>query len=478
MKKIILFSILASFCYTFILTGCRKDFKPDKENTTGREIVFARNADEKATVEKIKRVGQIVKQIYNDPAVRKEVSAAIKSKYYADETVGLKDLLDPTSSPLFQSAAFTGQQVSYGHFRRKFIETIGKGSAGVNQRAYTDSIQEYFMKGGLTIYFPYCDNFTLEQLESTGLSLFMADRDADEAPGEVEVLDVSGNVARHDPVTGNDPYSEANPCHIIGVNCVVQKSDGLANMYDTIPLPPPVQGRPMAISQVYVGWARSCKTHDAWISFTGNGGGDEMRFNRTSGYLEYDGSNVTGFQNTIMVSIARSDCKNRVWKRVYAPWDPNWRQDNFQQALSVYEEDTEGEKTFTGKLSTTVKKKINGIDVPITGEVSYSHKVLTKDWVFYQQAWDRDAYITTSANYDPLVWQTLMRPILVKKQLRDRTPPSAPEPGVWTVHSNLMFWWSCSLQSSIWRTDGKYWPLHTNDQSNPEFGLMWPYTIL
>jgi hypothetical protein len=247
------------------------------------------------------------------------------------------------------------------------------------------------------------------------------------------------------------------------------------DMYDTIPVPPPVQGRPMAITQVYVGWACSNKTHDAWISFTGNGGGDEMMFCRTSGYLAYDGSTVSNFQNVIMVYFDRSDCKNGTWRRTYSPWDPNWRQDNFEQTLTVYEEDTEGTKTFGGKLGTTITDSIGGALVAVPGEISYSHTIKTKkDWIFYQQEWERDTYIATSASYDPLVWQTKMKPILITKKVRNNTPPPAPEPGAWTTQNFFLFW-MCSLQSSIWRSDGKYWPLHTNSQSSPEFGLMWPY---
>jgi len=371
-------------------------------------VRFAQTEKEKERVTVLKEVGDILKFVYRKPGARFEVNAAIKTEYYDDERVLLKDLLFPDNSPIYRSEKFTKTGAVKGTFKKYFFETLNSGdyaelkaAMGLNSsktRLTTaspgvDSTNEIWTdEYGVSIYFPYSENFPLinpnDPNNNTAngdlVTIVSADREADSGPGWEAYYsepDPNGFMCPDNicyrQVTVDDDYAEFRPTHIIGVGAEP------AIMRDP---PPPATN----VNRVYHGWSIMADQKDNFISFTGNGGGSEMKIARISGYLQFQNQQVTSFTGDLVSrSFKRGDIKHKRWKRVYTVWDPDWVPDNLQQVYAVWEEDNEGTNTFTGSLSTTLSLGNNQTG---TGTIGYSIQVKTQDELITQRQITRTAY--------------------------------------------------------------------------------------
>jgi hypothetical protein len=94
---------------------------------------------------------------------------------------------------------------------------------------------------------------------------------------------------------------------------------------------------------------------DKLISFTGNGGGSEIKVCRINGFLKVQDEQITDFAGAVTtVHNTRADSRKKRWKRLFSVWDPNWNYQDIEQIYAVYEDDNMGSKTITGSLTTTV----------------------------------------------------------------------------------------------------------------------------
>lgn len=376
---------------------------------------MATNPKQKQTVEVLKEVSTILKDVYQNPKAYYEVNAAIYSDYYADERVLLKDLLFPETSTLYQTEKFKAFKAIPGEFKKEFYEVLAKkdfpylkkamhiSTAQNNFRAEaavpTDTVMEIFSNSsGVSIYFPYSENFgtsfTPAYFDNINTDPFgdlatviPADREADSAPGGKPIrrkrYDENGDLEwyiDYSPVTVNDDYSELHPTHITGVG-----AEPARPMPSDPPPPSP------AINRVFHGWSTLFKKQlDKFISLSGNGGGSEMKIARISGYLQFQNQQVSNFTGDVMtVHYTRKEIKKGRWKRVYGVWDADWKTDNLEQTYAVWEDDTQGTKTYTGSLSTTVTISPGNTG---TGTVGYSIQVQTQDELVTQRKITRTAY--------------------------------------------------------------------------------------
>ena len=378
MKLFFLRRVAIVFATFFFLFSCQNEFKNDPPGKINTDRL-PETQKEKETVTIIKQVGEILKKVYNDPKAYFEVNATIYSNYYEDERVLLKDLLFPETSTLYKSEKFKSLKVEPGFFKKKFLETLnageytelkkamGMGISQSNSKAAsaaasipTDTAAEIFSNSsGTAIYFPYSENFgsnfTASYFDAINspdnryrylATIVSSQADADSGPGgEPYVCGTKLNPTlcwRN--LTVNDDYAEIHQTHIVGVGAQQR------------PLDPPPPPTPVPnVNRVYHGWSRLTTQLDRLISFTGNGGGSEMKIARISGYLQFQDQQVVNFTGDVVTAqFTRKEIRKKRWKRVYSVWDADWVSNNLEQIYAIWEDDNKGTKTFTGSVTTTV----------------------------------------------------------------------------------------------------------------------------
>ena len=365
-----------------------------------------------------KEVASILEKVYRDPDAYYEVNAAIYSSYYEDERVPLRDLLFPETSGLYTSKKFRKFHAREGAFRKRFNEQMEKGSfpflqgeglttgkrqtmsssenglAGINKIA--GNIAVLSNKTGVSIYFPYSENFTVSFagmyrdaagnfVERNLATIVATDREADEGIGRALVKCNSGSCFRE--VLVDDDYAAARPTHIVAI--------GAEPRPEAIKEPSPSP----SMYRVYNGSCRVMRQLDRLISLTGNGGGSEIKIGRISGFLNLKNQQVTGFNgDMVTLQVRRGDIRNKKWLRVFSIWDPNWDANDKEQVYAVYEEDTEGIKSISGSLKTAVSLPGKPSPGKIEGEVDFEVSVTTQDEILTQRTMDRASYFSDALN--------------------------------------------------------------------------------
>lgn len=386
MRKI----LLLTYLFPVLLVACKKnDQLPVLGPTLER---FPVTGEEKEVVALHKEVGDILLEVYQDEAAWQEVNAAIYTAWYVDERVLLEDLLFPEESALYHSAAFIKSGRPAGIFKERFMETMNKGDFPVLRRQMNEHTAARHQLltdpagssspppstarfNNISIYFPYASTFQQTAATRSGsgrnsIAIVAADREADEAPGyELYPCGLKPCIRK---VLVNDDYCDSIPTHIItqGAETPVKQ--------DT-PATAPVH-------VVMLGNVLCRQQYDKLISFTGNGGGSELRFVRGDGFLEQNNNGqISSPQNTVSVNISRSDIRKKRWVTVNSIWDANWEVDNKEQVFGIYEEDNEGSQTLAGSIET----KLWNFTIEL---IDYSFTVQTKDDIIRQLSWNRESF--------------------------------------------------------------------------------------
>lgn len=380
------------------LFSCEKNAIP----VYSESAIFPQTEQEKEAAALHTVFAAMLQQIYQNTEAFREVQAAIWSGYYEDERVLLKALLAPGSHPLYSREAFTQFNILKGNFKKQFDQLISQpefallqkhlAKAGYQAGADWSSNSIAQTKTGLqvnansgidpdpgsaealSIYFPYSENhnpLTVDDGEKwKRATIVAADREANQAPGFEPVN--CATITCYNPVTVDDDYCETNIVHIAG-------SGGVAAT------PTPVVPQP-ALNMVMLGSVVCKRQYDHLISFTGNGGGSEIRFIRADSYLEQNSNGqITAPQNVVAVNFSRKEIRKGRWKTVNSIWDSNWEADNPEQVFAIYEEDNEGSRKLSGSIS--AKLKIFTIE-----PVNYEFTVQTKDDIIRQLGWKRNSF--------------------------------------------------------------------------------------
>lgn len=212
----------------------------------------------------------------------------------------------------------------------------------------------------VSVYFPYSEEYIDENFGASPniVSIISATADADEGIGEIPVFDSYGNLLRYDQILVNDEYAAANPTHIIGVNGIEPYDMG-AIVQTAFPPTGPIDlpNFPREVKQVYAGSVKiHNKQYDAFLSFTGNGGGSEIVITRSDGFLKIlDGQVQADNFATPPKTISRRDINKRNWVDFSYEWDGDWEKTNLNQVLNIYEDDNRNTLEISGKLGTTLK---------------------------------------------------------------------------------------------------------------------------
>lgn len=395
------------FLAAAFLMSCEKQISPPVSQATPDRY-------EQSVTAITREVSEALAEVYSDHNALVEVNAAIATGYYEDERVLLKDLLFPDQSGLYKSGAMLKFNIDTGCFRKKFCEIVEKGKFRLLSTELNPLIKPLGFNGQsqvladelasvlsstspVSIYFPYSENFNSLQLPDSASSatklgtvlkptLVYTDREADIAPGKKPYFCTTAiNKLCYTDVMVNDDYAESKPTHIITVGATPAISTPAAPLKTEL------------VTRTYNGHSRLSRQMDKLVSFTGNGGGSEIKVCRVNAYLRITDEQVTDFAGDVVtVQFTRADIRNKRWKRVYSIWDPNWNYQDIEQIYAVYEDDTQGKKTLSGSLTTTVN--LPGKIGKVEGEIGFKIEIGTQDEIITQKKVDRKSFLRDGLN--------------------------------------------------------------------------------
>lgn len=410
--------VILLFSFLFLLTACSKEKQlgmPEKKALQvdpSKVFHLPTSMDEIQLVENIKKVSNVFQELYKDPKNSKLVSAAILSKTFTDESVFLSSLIYPQNSRVGTKKRFKSISGKWGVSLESFAENFWREVKKLNDsefEAYLASLLANEMQPDrlkateatlgangentgtdLTIYFPYHEDFLPQDpIGDIGdgygpiTTIAAATADADEGFGEMPYY-VNGQFQYYVTVLINDDFCSNNPTHIIGVNGI-ETYDGPEDGGTPPPPPPP----PPGVSRVYIGEGICRNQYDKLISFTGNGGGSEIKYCRLSGYLQPANGQVTSFQDIVSFDFSRRGIRNQIWNKNYTVWDDDWHQNDNEQVLAIYEEDNTNTRTFNGSLGTTITFAPGTTG---TGTIGFNVSVASQDDIIRQFKISRNSY--------------------------------------------------------------------------------------
>jgi hypothetical protein len=409
------FGSLMIYSMLLLTAACRKNLT-DSMSAAPIEQLSEKQARVTALT---KEVARALEEVYRDNKACAEVNAAILSGYYADERVLLKDLLLPSSSALYKTDNFKITKVDTGVFSKRFCQIIEKGSYPLlsselrtvsllkkttdkvalsnDARLPGDDVSVFSGSQLISVYFPYSENFTnladiSKMAPDSKVAIMLkptivyTDRDGDAGPGKDAYYcpGSPGNICYKD-VLVDDNYAEKNPTHIITVG-----ADILPHAAVSVP-------KNDLVTRVYSGACKLTRQMDNFISFTGNGGGSEIKVCRINAYLRRSDEHVSDFSGDVVtLNFSRADIRKKRWKRVYAIWDPDWNYQNIEQIYAVYEDDNMGSASFDGSLTTnlTLPGKLGKAE----GKIGFSIDVKTQDEIITQRKLNRKSYLRDGMN--------------------------------------------------------------------------------
>ena len=399
-RRLLLFTAFISIA----AVSCKKDFsvqQEQKQKTIDRAKVFKipSTPEEKLLVENLGKLTEIFKELYKDKLNLKVVNAAIFSKGFTDESALLKDLIYPASSWLNNVAKFKSLtqkwNVSLDKFAINFWMEVNKkndpllnlflekSKGAINTVTNSTNIIE--TEGGepVSVYFPYSDEFIPPDDGGSYqpiTSIATATADADEGWSDLPYY-INGSFQYYVQVLINDDYCFNNPTHIIGINGIEEMPE------PTEPPPPPPP--PPGVSRVYIGEGLCKEQYDRLISFTGNGGGSEIKYCHLTGYLQPVNGQVTTFQGIVSVDFSRKNIRQKKWLRNFTVWDDDWVPNDLEQVFGTYEEDNTNTKAFNGAVGTTITVAPGST---VTGTIGYTVSVQSQDDIIRQLKISRNSY--------------------------------------------------------------------------------------
>ena len=391
----------------FATISCKKNATDIKEGGVDQSKVYQKpiTYDQIELVSNLEKITIVLQELYQQKNNLKVVNAAIYSKAYTDESILLKDLINPSQSILPQNKKFldlcSKWDVNLQDFSSQFWNIVNaKGDTQL--QAFLVKVQTIhvpiqslgtqtnqsgsdFSSDDVSIYFPYSDQFDNGASGSSYgpiTSLVAASAEADEALGMQPVYS-GGVLVAYNTVVVNDEYAFAHPTQIVGINGIepIQTQD----VGNVIPIDIPSTDA----YRVYVGDAICQAQYDRLISFTGNGGGSEIEYCRVSGYLKPVDQQITEFEDQISVKFERGTIRKKQWLRVYAVWDDDWTAENKEQVFAIFEEDNNATITFTGSLNTSLRASAGNT---VSGSADYQIKRSSQDAIIRQLKMSRVSY--------------------------------------------------------------------------------------
>lgn len=355
---------------------------------------------------------ELSKKAFLDPDIAKEVGLIVKSNFYQDNVISIYDLLNPESSLAYKYGKLPSSIV--GDFRNfYFKETKENGNIypnliyvaqqGVNlksSKSTNNTNGDFYNQAQLMYYLPYDSNDNDVMFDTTGIPTLV--------PGVIDAdggLGVAYDGEDWEDVFSNDDTASNNYTLIINAsfdNCsglgfapvpslaieenLPTECDNIAPMYGGAPS----SGNPTTpaniytgncndlkpggsfIRQVFVGKAKLKKQYDHYISFTGNGGGSEIRYCRADSQQAIDIDSLGNYTSTqwdtrFSQYWSRKQIRKENVRVVSSLWDENWECfGTHEQLFVIYEEDDEGDLIIDQDLSFELADDTYAADIDVT----------------------------------------------------------------------------------------------------------------
>lgn len=327
--------------------------------------------------EKAEQLSQILQEVYQNADALKELNEAIYTEYYSDERVALKDLLNPDESELYNTSKSLRSSSIKSSFKEAFEEIVDK-KLDKNSRTSGEDFEDYLIKNGVSIYFPYSDNFKNKAITSLTI-VVPKEKETDEGNGTLV------NGINKKTVIVNDEYAKKYPTHIIVAEA--KKAQKNTNSIDK-------NVKIAAVNRVYFGQMAFRRQYDPLIGFF-NSGGPDFKLFRISGYLSVVGGAVTApAADTKPVDPKRGDINTNI--DVFWLWDTDWVTANTNQVLAIYEDDDSNKDvTFTGTIGTTLKTSATSSNTT-NGSIGYTMKFKSDDEIIKQVMWNRSSFYSSN----------------------------------------------------------------------------------
>lgn len=315
----------------------------------------------------------------------------MKLFFYVDETILLKDLIFPASSELTKSERFIADARTHSVSLKEFSESFWSIANNTKDQNFiqflntlntsSDNIEKQY-----SIYFPYSENFNLNTFD---ISIISGIADTDEILGYNRIG--SGSQTQYNLVKINDDVAEIKRTHIIGKNGTTLRSNtSVSTLAGFQPGPGIVTpGLPREVKQVFVGDVKCKKQYDALVSFSGNGGGSEIRFVKGDGYLSTVGGQITAVPISGPHKHTRKQIRNENWIDWTAEFDMDWEEDNHQLFLAIFEDDNRNSQEINASVGTTVKIDSS---TSITGSVGVKLTFYLDDDLIHETKLNRDVF--------------------------------------------------------------------------------------
>jgi hypothetical protein len=415
MKHTPIILVAAAFILT---TSCKKEQQIQKVSVNPSLVYQSPSTPaEKELVANLSKVTEVFKELYRNDFNFKVVSAAVKARAYTDESVLLRDLIYPENSRLLSVKAF-----SHHEHVRAFAKNFWKQASKKNDDSFTGfleslkpaiNVRTSEQPAEVSIYYPYSEGFGDNEREGGGddetedvpdpndhetgglpiVTIVTATEDADEGIG-YQPYQLYGETHYREVIV-NDDYAAENPTHIIGLNGV-EPYEIPAALNTAFPPGSPIDITALQreVSQVYIGDVRCKKQYDALISFTGNGGGSEIRFTRSDAYLKFADGQVQAETSYLAGDreIGRGDIRNRRFVNYSVEWDFDWEPDNLQQNLAIFEDDNRNESSFNGSLTTTASATLPPVTATVSRVFGFTINFKSDDHLIKQMNYNRDVF--------------------------------------------------------------------------------------
>jgi hypothetical protein len=337
------------------------------------------NTQEKVWFSDIQDVGSVILSIAEkQPEALTEAILASQSPFYQDKMVFINDLLQPDA-----------ELYSYAPFVENFPEYLGSFRTVFNTYAEKHGVSSF--DDNLTFYFPYIENHDFFSAQNE-LTVVIAQADTDAATG------YRFREGKGEEVWVDDDYAAENLTLVVGVNALRERAMTYKELEEQQARAEeagrPRNGRMQSdIMKTYCGKGRLKKHLDAFVSFTGNGGGSELYIARVNGYLKSSNQQITNVEgDKTRISFSRRDINKKKKRRLRVLWDSNWEEDDLEQIYAVWEDDTKGSKTFSGNLTTTITGgNAQNPTTPVTGTLNYSVTVETQDNIVEELSYSRNS---------------------------------------------------------------------------------------
>jgi hypothetical protein len=312
--------------------------------------------------EKCKHISYILTEVIKIEGITQEVMDGVKSGYYDDESIILKDLLNPEQSPivLFKQNAATMQfaQVFQQTFNAN-VYMFAQNYANITYQQLLDFIQE----DNVAIYFPYSDNFQGTEFPTLTYNTI---KERDDNVGYASVIS-GGRIDSFTPVTVNDVYASTNATWVLknrsrGNSKIEDPCDGCGGggwespveVDSAVVTPCEFFQNPDKIYEIYVGHIRAIRHMDPFFGFN-NSGGAEVIITRGHVIQNLNNQPSGDTKEVHLPKITRKQSKDKVWITVYRSYQTDWDPQDRQFVLGCYENDDKDPWTITGSAKLTVQ---------------------------------------------------------------------------------------------------------------------------